>query len=120
ASRARAQPMPNECGTAKATGEGLIGPKGRWPAPPEPAMEDPPHPMRLGSSERDYYLLGAAGVASREAGNAEDTPEGTLSQPSAGEMAAAGEAPDPHGGGGRAGGRGGAGTGGRPPRPPPT
>ena len=38
-----------------------------------------------------------------EAGVAEDTPEGTLSEPSAGEMAAAGEAPDEQGDGDRPG-----------------
>jgi hypothetical protein len=25
-------------------------------------MEAPPHPMRLGNDEKDYYRLGAAGV----------------------------------------------------------
>jgi len=45
--------------------------------------------MRLGATERDYYLLGAAGVGSREEGVAEDTPEGSLSEPSRDEMAAA-------------------------------
>ena len=25
-------------------------------------MEPPPHPMRLGDTERDYYRLGSAGV----------------------------------------------------------
>jgi hypothetical protein len=25
-------------------------------------MEPPPHPMRLGDTERDYYLLGSAGA----------------------------------------------------------
>jgi hypothetical protein len=27
-------------------------------------MDAPPHPMRLGNDEKDYYLLGAAGIAS--------------------------------------------------------
>jgi hypothetical protein len=27
-------------------------------------MEPPPHPMRLGDDEKDYYRLGAAGVVS--------------------------------------------------------
>jgi hypothetical protein len=31
-------------------------------APLEEGMEAPPHPMRLGDSERDYYNLGSAGV----------------------------------------------------------
>ena len=72
------------------------------PSALEPPMEAPPHPMRLGATERDYYLLGSGGVASREAGVAEDTPEGTLSEPSSAEMAAAGEAPDEQGDGDRA------------------
>ena len=27
-----------------------------------PGMEPPPHPMRLGEDEKDYYRLGGAGV----------------------------------------------------------
>jgi NADH-quinone oxidoreductase subunit I len=99
----RALTMTNDYEIADDNRESLIWTKEQLLAPLEPAMEDPPHPMRLGASERDYYLLGTGGVASREAGTAEDTPEGTLSEPSAGEMAAAGEAPDEPGDGDRAG-----------------
>jgi hypothetical protein len=61
-------------------------------------METPPHPMRLGETERDYYGLGSAGVATPKAGMAEDTPEGSASVPSRDEMAAAAAAPDAAGG----------------------
>ena len=30
--------------------------------PLTPGMEAPPHPMRLGDDEKDYYRLGAAGL----------------------------------------------------------
>ena len=90
----RALTMTNDYEIADDNRESLIWTKEQLLAPLEPPMEAPPHPMRLGATERDYYLLGSAGVVSREAGVAEDTPEGTLSEPSPGEMAAAGEAPD--------------------------
>jgi len=91
----RALTMTNDYEIADDNRESLIWTKEQLLAPLEPAMEDPPHPMRLGASERDYYLLGSAGVASREAGTAEDTPDGTLSEPSRDEMAAeAGWTPD--------------------------
>ena len=84
----RALTMTNDYEIADDNRESLIWTKEQLLAPLEPTMEDPPHPMRLGASERDYYLLGGAGVASREAGTAEDTPEGTLSEPARDEMAA--------------------------------
>src|SRR5262249_37238205 len=40
----------------------LIWTKEQLLAPLESGMEPPPHPMRLGDTERDYYLLGSAGV----------------------------------------------------------
>ena len=109
----RALTMTNDYEIADDNRESLIWTKEQLLAPLEPAMEDPPHPMRLGTSERDYYLLGGAGVVSREAGNAEDTPEGTLSEPSRDEMAAPPARPgdgedgreDRPGGDGRDGGR---------------
>ena len=85
----RALTMTNDYEIADDNRESLIWTKEQLLAPLEAGMEAPPHPMRLGDSERDYYLLGAAGVASREAGIAEDTPEGSLSEPSRDEMAAA-------------------------------
>jgi NADH-quinone oxidoreductase subunit I len=91
----RALTMTNDYEIADDNRESLIWTKEQLLAPLEPGMEEPPHPMRLGESERDYYLLGSAGVASREAGIAEDTPDGTLSEPSRDEMAAAaGRTPD--------------------------
>jgi NADH-quinone oxidoreductase subunit I len=99
----RALTMTNDYEIADDNRESLIWTKEQLLAPLEPPMEAPPHPMRLGATERDYYLLGSGGVASREAGVAEDTPEGTLSEPSSAEMAAAGEAPDEQGDGDRAG-----------------
>src|SRR5437762_6272549 len=84
----RALTMSNEYEIADDNRESLIWTKEQLLAPLEPPMEAPPHPMRLGATERDYYLLGSGGVASREAGVAEDTPEGTLSEPSRDEMAA--------------------------------
>jgi NADH-quinone oxidoreductase subunit I len=90
----RALTMTNDYEIADDNRESLIWTKEQLLAPLEPGMEAPPHPMRLGATERDYYLLGAAGVASREAGTEEDTPEGSASVPSAGEMAGAGWTPD--------------------------
>jgi NADH-quinone oxidoreductase subunit I len=83
----RALTMTNDYEIADDNRESLIWTKEQLLAPLEPAMEAPPHPMRLGATERDYYLLGSAGVATPEAGVAEDTPEGTLSEPSESEMA---------------------------------
>jgi hypothetical protein len=37
-------------------------------------MEAPPHPMRLGETEQDYYLLGTSGIA----GNPNIAEEGRL------------------------------------------
>jgi hypothetical protein len=39
-------------------------------------MEAPPHPMRLGSDEKDYYALGRAGVTGHDPGR-DSPPEGT-------------------------------------------
>jgi NADH-quinone oxidoreductase subunit I len=93
----RALTMTNDYEIADNNRESLIWTKEQLLAPLEQDMEAPPHPMRLGDTERDYYLLGSAGVASRKAGVEEDTPEGSLSVPSRDEMAAAaGEAPGSH------------------------
>jgi NADH-quinone oxidoreductase subunit I len=91
----RALTMTNDYEIADDNRESLIWTKEQLLAPLEQGMETPPHPMRLGSSERDYYLLGSAGVASREAGVAEDTPEGTLSEPARDETAAASKEEQP-------------------------
>jgi hypothetical protein len=42
--------------------ENLIWTKEQLLAPLQEGMESPPHPMRLGNDEKDYYRLGAAGV----------------------------------------------------------
>ncbi|MGE5136824.1 MAG: NADH-quinone oxidoreductase subunit NuoI [Gemmatimonadota bacterium] len=57
----RALTMTNEYELADDSRESLIWTKEQLLAPLEPSMEQPPHPMRLGSTERDYYLRGAAG-----------------------------------------------------------
>jgi NADH-quinone oxidoreductase subunit I len=56
--------MTNEYEIADDNRESLIWTKEQLLAPLQPGMEPPPHPMRLGATERDYYLLGrAAGPA---------------------------------------------------------
>jgi NADH-quinone oxidoreductase subunit I len=55
--------MTNEYELADDSRESLIWTKEQLVAPLEPGMEAPPHPMRLGDTERDYYLLGASGVS---------------------------------------------------------
>jgi NADH-quinone oxidoreductase subunit I len=85
----RALTMTNDYELADDNRESLIWTKEQLLAPLESSMEAPPHPMRPGATERDYYLLGSAGVASREAGVEEDTPMGSASVPSRDEMAAA-------------------------------
>src|SRR5690606_38193512 len=56
---------------------GLIYEKGDLLAPLLPGMENPPHPMRLGDDERDYYLAsGAWGGRASSAGS--DGRTGTL------------------------------------------
>jgi NADH-quinone oxidoreductase subunit I len=61
----RALTMTNEYEIADDNREDLIWTKEQLLAPLQPGMEPPPHPMRLGRSERDYYLLGRAGAPSR-------------------------------------------------------
>jgi hypothetical protein len=92
--------MTNDYELADDSRESLIWTKEQLLAPVEPDMETPPHPMRLGASERDYYLLGSpnkvatAGTAEPAASGA-DTSEGWAGVPSRDELAAAaGETPD--------------------------
>ncbi|HLR93302.1 MAG TPA: NADH-quinone oxidoreductase subunit NuoI [Jiangellaceae bacterium] len=66
----RALTMTNEYELADHSRESLIYEKSDLLAPMLPGMEEPPHPMRLGETERDYYL--GAGFGTRE-----DTPEDT-------------------------------------------
>ncbi len=59
----RALTMTNEYEIADDNRESLIWTKEQLLAPLLPDMEAPPHPMRLGNDEKDYYRLGGAGVA---------------------------------------------------------
>ena len=58
----RALTMTNEYEIADDSRENLIWTKEQLLVPLLPDMEPPPHPMRLGDDEKDYYRLGAAGV----------------------------------------------------------
>jgi NADH-quinone oxidoreductase subunit I len=81
----RALTMTNEYELADDNRESLIWTKEQLLAPLEPSMEDPPHPMRLGT-EQDYYLRGAAGGSQPAAGEPGDA--------DAGDAPAAGWTPD--------------------------
>ena len=54
----RALTMTNEYELADSSRESLIYTKEMLLAPLGPGMEAPPHPMRLGETEEDYYRLG--------------------------------------------------------------
>jgi hypothetical protein len=58
----RALTMTNEYEIADDSRENLIWTKEQLLVPLVPGMEAPPHPMRLGDDEKDYYRLGAAGL----------------------------------------------------------
>jgi NADH-quinone oxidoreductase subunit I len=79
----RALTMTNEYELADDSRESLIWTKEQLLAPLLPGMEAPPHDMRLGNDEKDYYLLRNAGVAAP--GNADEAPvegpEGELARP---------------------------------------
>ena len=74
----RALTMTNEYDLADYTRESLIYEKQDLLAPMLPGMEQPPHPMRLGDTERDYYApesaaepaAGASGSADHIRGSA--------------------------------------------------
>ena len=68
----RALTMTNEYEIADDSRENLIWTKEQLLAPLESGMEPPPHPMRLGDTERDYYLLGSAGARAAKAQYDED------------------------------------------------
>jgi NADH-quinone oxidoreductase subunit I len=103
----RALTMTNEYEIADDSRENLIWTKEQLLAPLESGMEAPPHPMRLGDTERDYYRLGSAGVTvPRDADDAEARPAWAP-----GSQAQAGQAPDGEGPGGE--GPGGEGPGGQ-------
>jgi NADH-quinone oxidoreductase subunit I len=54
--------MTNEYELADDDREKLIWTKEQLLVPLLDTMEAPPHPMRLGNDEKDYYRLGAAGI----------------------------------------------------------
>jgi NADH-quinone oxidoreductase subunit I len=54
--------MTNEYEIADDNRESLIWTKEQLLVPLQQGMEAPPHPMRLGDDEKDYYRLGAAGL----------------------------------------------------------
>jgi NADH-quinone oxidoreductase subunit I len=58
----RALTMTNEYEIADDSRENLIWTKEQLLVPLAPGMEAPPHPMRLGDDEKDYYRLGGAGL----------------------------------------------------------
>jgi NADH-quinone oxidoreductase subunit I len=66
----RALTMTNEYELADRTRESLIYEKKDLLAPLLPGMEEPPHEMQLGSTDKDYYLglTGAAAVPTTEGG----------------------------------------------------
>ena len=59
----RALTMTNEYELADDDREKLIWTKEQLLVPLLETMEAPPHPMRLGNDEKDYYRLGGAGVS---------------------------------------------------------
>ena len=65
----RSLTMTNEYELADDSRQDLIFTKQQLLAPLLPGMEQPPHPMRLGDTDTDYYV-GAANVASEVPGDA--------------------------------------------------
>jgi hypothetical protein len=57
--------MTNEYELADDSRESLIWTKEQLLAPLAPGMEVPPHPMRLGDTEEDYYRLGPSFAAAQ-------------------------------------------------------
>jgi NADH-quinone oxidoreductase subunit I len=110
----RALTMTNEYELADDNRESLIWTKEQLVAPLQPGMEPPPHPMRLGGSEEEYYRLGAtlaaaapaegAGPQASAAGRATDAGGSRPDREAAAGLAAdsgaypAGDPADPDGG----------------------
>jgi NADH-quinone oxidoreductase subunit I len=69
----RALTMTNEYELADDNRESLIWTKEQLVVPLSPGMEPPPHPMRLGQTERDYYLLGTADATRKAEPGGTDT-----------------------------------------------
>jgi NADH-quinone oxidoreductase subunit I len=61
----RALTMTNDYELADDNRESLIWTKEQLLAPLQPSMEAPPHPMRLGETEEDYYRLGPSFAAAQ-------------------------------------------------------
>ena len=76
----RALTMTNEYEIADDSRENLIWTKEQLLAPLQDGMEAPPHPMRLGDDEKDYYRLGAAGVMAGPRASA-DSPQASEEVP---------------------------------------
>jgi NADH-quinone oxidoreductase subunit I len=76
--------MTNEYELADDSREALIWTKEQLVVPLQPDMEAPPHPMRLGETEEDYYRLGAMLAAANQSdatqAGAEPDPEPGASQ----------------------------------------
>jgi NADH-quinone oxidoreductase subunit I len=66
--------MTNDYELADDSRENLIWTKEQLVAPLQPGMEAPPHPMRLGETEQDYYRLGAM-LARSQAGQSQSGEE---------------------------------------------
>jgi len=62
----RSLTMSNEYELALDNRQELIYTKEQLMAPLLPGMEAPPHPMRLGNDEKDYYRLGGGGVVATD------------------------------------------------------
>ena len=95
----RALTMTNEYELADDSRENLIWTKEQLLAPLQAGMESPPHPMLLGDDEKDYYLLGAAGIPRTDAPQpASAGPASAAADPggqTAGEAAAVGRGETP-------------------------
>jgi NADH-quinone oxidoreductase subunit I len=69
----RALTMTNEYELADDSREALIWTKEQLVVALQPDMEAPPHPMRLGDTEEEYYALGAM-LADAKQSDAESDP----------------------------------------------
>ena len=66
--------MTNEYELADDNRQSLIFTKEQLLAPLLPGMEQPPHPMRLGETEKDYYVRRPELVASGRSGRGPRSP----------------------------------------------
>jgi NADH-quinone oxidoreductase subunit I len=91
----RALTMTNDYELADDNRESLIWTKEQLVAPLLPGMEAPPHPMRLGETEGDYYRLGdSARPAARSAHDEQDAGGQSAGEQDAGGQPAGGRAED--------------------------